>query len=290
PAFGRDAQHTANSAIATPALNRIVWSTPVDLMPPAGGSILAHYGSPVVSSLNTVMVPVKTGTQGGFRFDARSGSNGALMWSATSDYVVPPHNWFPSFNLTLSANARVYAPGAGGKIYYRDNVDSVTGTVQQAVFYGENIYNGARAELDVAVMISTPITVDANGNAWFGFFVGQANSAGLSSGLARVAANGTGIWQPASTLAGDASMDRVAMNSAPALSADGNTLYVAVSNPTGQAGYLLALDSATLGRTARVALTDPRSAMPARITGDSTSSPLIGPDGDVYYGVLENPG
>jgi len=30
PAFGRDAQHTANSAIATPALNRIVWSTPVD--------------------------------------------------------------------------------------------------------------------------------------------------------------------------------------------------------------------------------------------------------------------
>jgi len=136
PAFGRDAQHTANSAIATPALNRIVWSTPVDLMPPAGGSILAHYGSPVVSSLNTVMVPVKTGTQGGFRFDARSGSNGALLWSATSDYVVPPHNWFPSFNLTLTANARVYAPGAGGKIYYRDNVDSVTGTVQQAVFYG----------------------------------------------------------------------------------------------------------------------------------------------------------
>ena len=254
------------------------------------GLLLAHYGSPVISSLNTVMVPVKTGTQGGFRFEARNGSNGALLWSADSDYILPPHNWTPSFNLTLSANGRVYAPGAGGKLYFRDNVDSATGTVQTAVFYGAAVYNGATAELNAAVMISTPITVDANGNAWFGFFVTQANSAGLASGLARVAANGTGTWQPASTLAGDAAMDRVAMNSAPALSADGNTLYVAVSNTAGQAGYLLALDSATLGRTARVALTDPRSGMPARITGDSTASPLIGPDGDVYYGVLENPG
>src|SRR6185436_3915564 len=172
PAFGRNAQHTANSDIGTPALNRTVWSTPVDLMPQyvggGAGLLLAHYGSPVISSLNTVMVPVKTGTQGGFRFEARNGANGALLWSADSDYILPPHNWTPSFNLTLSANGRVYAPGAGGKLYFRDNVDSATGTVQTAVFYGAAVYNGATAELNAAVMISTPITVDANGNAWFG--------------------------------------------------------------------------------------------------------------------------
>jgi hypothetical protein len=185
----------------------------------------------------------------------------------------------------------VYAPGAGGKVYFRDSVDDASATapaVQTAVFYGANVYQGAQAELNAAVMISTPITVDAAGNAWFGFFVTTANSAGLTSGVARLSATGTGSWQPASTLAGDATIDRVAMNSAPALSADGTTLYVAVANPQ-NTGYLLALDSATLVRTARVQLTDPRSGAPARVVGDATSSPLIGPDGDVYYGVLESP-
>jgi hypothetical protein len=237
--------------------------------------------------MNTVLVPVKTAAQGSFRFEARSGTNGGLIWSATSDYVVPPHNWFPSFNLTLTPNGRVYAPGAGGKLYYRDNVDSANGTVETAVFYGANVYANARAELDAAVMISTPVTVDAAGNAWFGFFVNAANSVGLSSGVARLAANGVGTWQAASVLANDGAIDRVAMNSAPALSADGTRLYVAVSTPQ-ERGYLLVLDSATLTPVTRAALRDPASGALARIAGDSTASPTIGPDGDVYFGVLES--
>lgn len=290
--FGGDAQHTAVSAVATPPLDRIIWQTPVDLMPQYGGGgqyLLTHYGSPIVSAMNTVLVPVKVAAQGSFRFEARNGSNGALLWSVSTDYVVPPHNWFPSFNLTLTADGRVYAPGAGGKLYYRDNVDSTTGNVQTAVFYGENVYNGAKAELDAAVMISTPVTVDAAGNAYFGFFVTAANSAGLSSGVARVAANGTGSWQPAGALANDSMIDRVAMNSAPGLSMDEATLYVAVSGATGR-GYLLALDSATLAPVNRVALMDPGSGAQARIPADGTASPTIGPDGDVYFGVLESSG
>jgi hypothetical protein len=287
--FSRDAQHTAISAIATPPLTRIIWQTPVDLAPQyvGGGYLLAHYGTPVISAMNTVLVPVKTAAQGSFRFDARSGSTGTLIWSATSDYVVPPHNWFPSFNLTLTANSRVYAPGAGGKLYYRDDVDSINGTVQTAVFYGANVYANARAELDAAVIISTPITVDAAGNAWFGYFVTAANSASLTSGVARLAANGAGTWQAASVLANDVTVDRVAMNSAPALSADGTRLYIAVSNAQ-ERGYLLVLDSATLTAVNRVALRDPASGNPARIPGDGTASPTIGPDGDVYFGVLES--
>lgn len=287
--FSRDAQHTTVSAVATPPLNRIIWQTPVDLAPQysGGGYLLTHYGSPVISSMNTVLVPVKTAAQGSFRFEARSGVNGGLMWSATSDYIVPPHNWFPSFNLTLTANGRVYAPGAGGKLYYRDNVDSATGTVQEVVFYGANVYAAARAELDAAVIISTPVTVDAAGNAWFGYFVTAVNSAGLTSGVARISANGAGTWQAASVLASDGTIDRVAMNSAPALSADGATLYIAVSTAQ-ERGYLLAIDSATLTPVARVALRDPASGNLARIAGDGTASPTIGPDGDVYFGVLES--
>src|SRR5512139_570237 len=217
PQFSRDAQHSAASAIATPALTRIIWQTPVDLSPlySAQGYLLTHYGSPVISGQNTVVVPVKTASTGAFRVEARSGANGGLIWSATTDYMVPPHNWFPSFNIALSGS-RVYIPGAGGKLFYRDGVDSATGTMQTAVFYGAGVYTGAKAELDSAVMISTPITLDAAGNAWFGFFVTGTNSAGLVSGGGRVAPDGTGTWRAASVLANDPAMDWVSMNSASA--------------------------------------------------------------------------
>lgn len=251
------------------------------------GYLLTHYGSPVISGQNTVLVPLKTTSAGGFKVEARSGANGGLIWSASTDYVVPPHNWFPSFNIALSGS-RAYFPGAGGKLLYRDGVDSATGTIQTAVFFGAAAYNAARAEFDSTVMISTPITIDSAGNAWFGFQVTGANPAGLSSGLARVTPDGSGTWRPASALANDAGMDRVAMNSAPAIASDGNSVYLAVSNAVGQ-GYLVRVDASSLLPLARATLTDPATGTPARITGDSTSSPTVGPDGDVYFGVLENP-
>ena len=37
-----------------------------------------------------------------------------------SDYVMPPHNWVPSFNMVLTTAGRLYAPGAGGKVLMRD--------------------------------------------------------------------------------------------------------------------------------------------------------------------------
>jgi hypothetical protein len=287
--FGGNAQHTAIAAVASQPLGRILWQTPVDLAPQYGGGgsyLLTHYGSPVISARNTVLVPVKTTTNGSFRFEARNGSNGALLWSADSDYIVPSHNWFPSFNLTLTPNGRVYAPGAGGKLYFRDNVDLAAGTVQTAVFYGANIYAAATAQLDAAITINTPVTVDATGNVFFGFAARVPNAANLSSGIARLAADGSGTWIAASAAANDVNVDRVAMNSAPALSRDGAVVYVAASTANGQ-GYLLGLSSTTLAPLTRVALIDPATGTPAFISSDATSSPTVGPDGDIYFGVLE---
>jgi predicted small secreted protein len=107
--FGRDAQHGANSLIATQDLNRISWSTPLYLAPvhTAGGALLVHYGSPVVTSHNTIVLPVKTGAAGGFRIEARSGGNGGLIWSAATDYQLPPHNWVPSYNAALTTGNRL---------------------------------------------------------------------------------------------------------------------------------------------------------------------------------------
>jgi hypothetical protein len=290
PTFGGDAQHAAMAAVAAQPLTRILWQTAVDVAPQYGGGgayLLTHYGSPVITARNTVMIPVKTTATGGFRFEARAGSTGTLLWSASSDYVVPPHNWFPSYNLTLTQNGRVYAPGAGGKLYFRDDVDSATGTVQTAVFYGAATYAASTAQLDAAIIINTPLTIDSAGNVFFGFIATTPNPANLVSGFARLTANGTGTWISATTAASDAAIDRPAMNSAPALSRDGAVVYVAVSNALGQ-GYLLGLDSATLTPLARVPLLDPITGVRAFVSPDGTASPTVGPDGDVYFGVLES--
>jgi hypothetical protein len=82
-------------------------------------------------------------------------------------------------------------------------------------------------------------------------------------------------------------MTEVPYNCAPALSWDGKTLYIAVSNGTW--GYLVALNSTTLAPVAHVQLIDPLSGDYAWIADNSSASPTTGRDGDVYYGVLENP-
>ena len=290
--YGRDAQHAAQAAIASQDLNRIAWSTPVDLAPPRlNGDLLIHYGSPVVTSHNTVVVPVKTTAAGNFRVEARSGVNGGQIWSAVSDYALPPHNWVPSYNAALTTTNRLFFAASGGRLWVKDDADAGSGTPYSVAFYGLAAYQASPAAFDASVFVNTPITVDAQGNAYFGFMVTGANPAGLVGGIARVDANGVGTWASASFLAGDAAIAKVAMNSAPALSPDGATVYVAVNTAavagSVQAGYLVALDSTTFALKARTVLTDPSTGTPAFVSDDSSASPTVGPDGDVYYGVLE---
>ena len=287
--FARDPQHTAVSAIATQDLNRIAWSSPLDLAPQqTDGELLVHYGSPVITSFNTVVMPVKTGPAAGFRLEARSGVNGGLIWSADSDYVPPPHDWLPSYNLALTSSNHLYAPGSGGKLLVRDDADSATGAVTSLVFYGAASYSASSAAYDGTVFINTPITVDPAGDAFFGFMVTGANPSGLVSGIARVSASGEGRFIAATDAAGDAAITKVAMNSAPALSNDLGTLYVAVDSDTAENGYLVALDSTTLAVKSRVLLVDPQTGANAVVDDNSTASPTVGPDGDVFYGVLES--
>lgn len=294
PGFGRDAQHTAVSAIATQDLNSIAWSSAVDLAPQytTGGALLTHYGSPVISGRDTVVVPVKTGANGGFRIEGRNGVTGALVWSQDSDWAVPPHRWMPSYNATITPDGRVAMPMAGGRVLVRDSVDGATSTTRTFTFYGDTAYAAAPATYNASVFVNTPITVDAQGNLYFGFVVTGSTSAGLAGGIARVDANGNGRWVSAAAASGVAAMNKAAMNSAPALSKDGATLYAAVNTApvTGQiqTGYLLALDSATLATKGKAALVDPSTQAAAWVSDDGTASPTVGPDGHVYLGVLES--
>jgi hypothetical protein len=51
-------------------------------------------------------------------------------------------------------------------------------------------------------------------------------------------------------------------------------------------GFLVSLHTATLAPITPDALPDPRGGN-AAVSSDSSSTPMVGPDGDVYFGVLE---
>jgi hypothetical protein len=90
--YAGNAQHTALSQVASQPLQSIHWKTSVDLDPQysGNGDLYTHYGSPVITSDNTVIVPVKTGASGGFELNAYNGATGSFMWTQSSDYALPP--------------------------------------------------------------------------------------------------------------------------------------------------------------------------------------------------------
>jgi hypothetical protein len=293
PSYAGGPQHNAISPFASMVPQQILWSTSVDLNPQLfGGELAIHYGSPVITNNNTIIVPLKSGADDSFGVTAHKGTNGALIWQLASDYIQPPHDWTLPFQVTLTEGSLVMA-GAGGTVILRSKPDLATGKTSRLAFYGIENYNNDPQDYNNSVQIITPITADADGNLFFGFLANGAPG-NLVSGLARIDADGAGSWVSAATASGDATMQKLAYNCAPALSPDGSKVYFAVNNvngfANGAAGYLVALNSTTLATIGAVRLKD--VAHPGNdglFFDDATSSPTVGTDGDVYYGVLENP-
>src|SRR5205085_9374054 len=84
--FGHDPQHQGLSTTAAQPIDTIHWQAPVDLAP-TGAAV--HYGSPVITPADTVIIPVKTGSNGGFEVTARTAATGNLLWTNTTDYILP---------------------------------------------------------------------------------------------------------------------------------------------------------------------------------------------------------
>src|ERR1051326_4172831 len=133
--FAGNAQHTAIYQTPAQSLNTIRWSTTIDLN---NTGAYAHYGAPLITAANSVIVPVKTGSNG-FEINVFDGASGSLKYTLTTDYALPSYNWIPSYNPALAttiSGPRLYYPGAGGTIYYIDNPDSAShGAPVQEVFY-----------------------------------------------------------------------------------------------------------------------------------------------------------
>jgi hypothetical protein len=291
--YAHTPQHDAIASVASQPLNRILWHVPVDLNPQYSGSeLLIHYGSPLITRSNTVIVPVKTGAAGGFEVEALAGGSGATNWARSTDYILPAHNWTPSFSPVLTPKNRLYFAGGGGTVYYCDTPDTTNPSpaIGQLAFYGLTNYTANTNAYLANVFICTPITSDRYGNIFFGFQVTGSTPVNLQSGIARIDYNGTGTWIAASNTVTNAAVSQVVMNCSPALSNDHKTLYEAVNNGYSGYGYLVALDSRTLAPLTNVRLKDVKiPANDADVDDDGTASPAVGPDGDVYFGVLENP-
>jgi len=288
--YGGNAQHTALSQYPSVAFQRIEWSDPVDLNPQYSGSeLLIHYGTPVITRSGTIITPIKTGASDGFEFRAYS-PTGSTIWTETTDYSLPPHDWTPSCagGLVLG-NYFMAMPAAGGTVLLRAYPDSASGRTVRNAFYGTANYQNSTSTYNSNVKICTPLLTSGGGPVFFGFRTFGSTSANLQSGIARqIPWVSGGTWVSAATASGDSNITAPVMNCTPAISNDGKYVYIAVSSGSFGYGYLLCLNSVTLQTVTAVRLKDPNG-NDALLPDQGTASPMVGPDGDVYFGVLENP-
>ena len=254
----------------------------------AGGALLTHYGSPVVTTNNTVVIPVKTAPPAAIasRRDGRTGGapvvDGHRLRHAAAQLAA-------ALQRAAHAAGRLYAPGAGGKLLVEDDADAASSTLATHVFYGAAAYNANPARFDGSVFINTPVTADAQGNVFFGFLVTGANPAGLVSGIARVAPTARHLGRRRGCRRRPFDPEARDELRAGALERRRHGLHRGQQRAgAGVAEGLPARARQHDARRARRALLiDPNTGTPARVSDDGTASPVVGPDGRVFYGVLE---
>ena len=275
--FGGNPQHTSISSVASQTLETVHWSSTVDNFPT---SRAAHYGGPLVTLNNTVIYPFKTGDTAtpNFHIMARNGNDGSLIWDETTDWVPSGYNWYPEHQpVYVPSTNRVYFAGANASLYYKDNVDTVSGVPSKVQI---NVFGTA------GNITTTGLTADGAGNVYFGYRNGTVG------GIVKVTAAGVVTTVTGNTASQDASVSDwiPQMNHTPALSNDGLTLYTTLRrNSTSYYGRLVGLSTANLSTQYNSGvLKDPRGggANNAGLLNDSTASPMVAPDGHVFLGIF----
>ncbi len=236
--------------------------------------------------------------------------------STATSYIEPKYNWLPPDQAAYDpVTDRVYFPGPGGTIDYISNPDTATGVVTpvQKAFYGISNYTNNPSAYNASIYINTPLTVDSQGNIYFGYAITGSNPSNITEGgIAQISASGTATNVAAfaaADTAGQAPSDNgnwvAALGSAPALSNDESIVFFAVddggygnSSSSEHNAYLVGLNSSTLQPQYSVRLYDPTSDNGVPATGvqtsgngadlidESTASPMVAPDDTIYMGVF----
>jgi hypothetical protein len=288
PQFAGNPQHDALSPNASGPLEVVRWTANLDETGQDIGDG-THFGAPVITSGGTVVVPVRlrdpdlvTLEYRAFRLDT-----GAQVWRLNNGFrLLEP---FGLMNAVQAPSGQLIVPGPGGTFFRRASADAAQSTLVQQAFVGLDRYEAAASDYNQFVFMSAPPLVGPDDAVYFPVAVsdmGSSRVGGLTSGLARVAQGGGARYVTAQQLLGEPGV--FADNSVPALSRDGKLLYAAVFATAG-AARLFALDSATLAVVHQVRLTTPLGT-DAVFDPVATSSPMVGPDGDVYYGAARSDG
>ena len=276
-----DAQHTSFISVPVdPMVNetfRYVFdAAEVDLGPNVH---LIHYTDPKIEENGDMFVPVieRNGSVV-TSSSVRKLSGGSDVWTFQSDWIRQPgSSWEPLFDFAVDQTAGdsgiVYAMGKYGCVWLLNEPDGMVLDKKCATDSdptGEPIW-------DVS-----PFTLDGNGNV---FWTIRSNSGLIPSSLVKLDANGVITTVAMADLAGAGQI--AAMNSGPAVSADGNALYVATTLSGQSNGRLVAIDLTDPSLTTVLwasPLTAQLGCPEARLNDSGTSSPIALPDGGAAIG------
>jgi len=292
---GGNAQHTNISKNAGAGLGNVIWSAPVDLFPQSSGAV--HYSCPAITAANTVVFGVKVRQSDSFRIEARNGKQGNPRWRIATDYSVPPTSttyWTGIYPLALAANSIVGA-GGGGTVYIKTNADEKDSEVKRVCFYQPiETYDASPASYK-GVKINTQIMGSPSTTFYFGYSVFEALPAAIASkvgtgGVVQMNLSGTKTYKKASDLVPSNPGDvvRPSFNSGIAKSLDGKSVYVPITNFSQGKNYLVKLNASTLNLLASVRLVDANNGGDTWVCPCSSASPVVGPDGHVFFGTLRN--
>lgn len=300
--YGGNPYHDAISTVPSANMGRILWQASLDDMRSYyDGALYIHYASACVTGDNTVVHSFRFTTRvngspdyDNWRVIGHEGATGRQLWTMNTDFsaaVVYPTDWTSVYPLSLFGDHSVAAAGAEGTVLVRENADVAQSPVSRIAFYSKYADYSPNSPALKSIKICTPFTSDANGNLWFGYLVGSPlpGQLGLlgTGGVVRISTSGEAVFRSAESLGVGLDLTRPALNSAPALSRDGRSVYFAIRGNSYDTSYLVKLDANSLVPEATVALKDPSLSGDAAFEIDeSSASPMVGPDGHVFYGVF----
>lgn len=296
--YGGNPQHTSVSKVASTGLGTLKWKVAIDAFPQSAGS--AHYCSPSITAANTVITGMKTGESDGFKILARSGVNGASLYTETTDYSIPSTSntfWNCVYPLGL-VDGCVVGAGGGGTLLINNNADADAKSVKwsRLCFYQPVATYNANPSAYAGIKVNTPIMGSPSAICCFGYSVldgtpPAAISAKLGTGgVVKMNLDGACSYRRAADLVPSNPGDTVfpAFNAEPATSADGSSIYVPIVNASQGAYYLVKLSLANLTEQAHVRITDAANGADVWICPCSSASPMVATDGQVFFGTLRN--
>lgn len=314
--FGGNAQHTNLYAIDPQNLNFVKWGPlSVDDIPAAP----AVYGPPLISNNNVVYIPVKktpsATTLGADNFTIKviDGSTGVLNYEITgNEYVAPPYSILPPYGPAITqqgAFVRLWYPGPGGTVWYVDDADNTVGHAApvQVCFYTSMVnYLANKADLDGRIFVNTMMITDSTGAVLFGYK--NANPLApaiipdqpMIDGVVRIGYNLAVTYITVRDMTGDVFITRGQQGYALTLNNDETVVYaLGKATSTDFYCYLIGMTNTDVPgealkpiyKVVTGTLRDPRNVFnPVGILdGDPATTPMVGPDGDVYLGVAANP-